>query len=81
MAVIFSRYLNYCDAELEFNDADTSPFRDKHNIADWAENDVDVMRRAGIIKGREDNRFDPEGTATRAEFAAILRRLLDNLGW
>lgn len=81
MAVIFSRYLNYCDAELEFNDADASPFRDKHNIADWAENDVDVMRRAGIIKGREDNRFDPEGTATRAEFAAILRRLLDNLGW
>lgn len=81
MAVIFGRYLDYCDEELPSSNAAVSSFRDKRKIAYWAENDVDLMRRAGIINGRDDNTFDPEGTATRAEFAAILRRLIEKLDW
>jgi len=34
-------------------------------------------QKAGLINGKENNKFDPKRTATRAEAAAIIVRLLD----
>ena len=35
------------------------------------------MQQAGILAGRTNNRFDPKGTATRAEVATVLRRFVE----
>ena len=51
-------------------------FNDESDIADYA---VEMIKRAykmGIIGGKPQNLFDPQGPATRAEFSAILHRYL-----
>ena len=35
------------------------------------------MQQAGIMAGKGGNRFDPKGTATRAEVATVLRRFVE----
>lgn len=35
------------------------------------------MQQVGIVAGKGGNRFDPKGTATRAEAATVLRRFLE----
>ena len=38
---------------------------------------VKSMQQAGILAGKTNNRFDPAGTATRAEVATVLRRFVE----
>ena len=47
-------------------------FADAEEISDWATNAVNVMRATGLMSGKPNNKFDPKGTATRAEVATIL---------
>ena len=35
------------------------------------------MQRAGIVKGKDGNRFDPQGNATRAEISIVLHRFVE----
>ena len=77
MAVIFSRYMDYKDIDPDYI-YEAIDFADNGKIASWAKTEVRKMQRAGIIKGKDNNRFDPQGTGTRAEFAALIRRLIDN---
>ncbi|CCY21206.1 putative uncharacterized protein [Firmicutes bacterium CAG:24] len=35
------------------------------------------MQQAGILSGKNGNKFDPKGTATRAEVATVLRRFVE----
>lgn len=74
MALIISNYLNYAGVTLEEVNA-AIDFTDQEMIADWAQSAVSSMQKAGLINGRDDQTFDPKGTATRAEAAAIMRRL------
>ncbi|MEG2000007.1 MAG: S-layer homology domain-containing protein [Evtepia sp.] len=50
-------------------------YADTHMISEWAVESAMYAQINGIIKGREGNRFDPQGTATRAEVAAVLHRM------
>ena len=52
-------------------------FADSASIADWAAESVRAMQMAGVIMGKDKNCFDPTGTATRAEAAAVLRRYVE----
>lgn len=52
-------------------------FTDNDKIGAWAAKDVAAMQRAGIIRGKDGNRFDPQGNATRAEGSAALRRFVE----
>jgi len=52
-------------------------FSDWDMIADWAKDAVSRLTSQGIINGKPDNLFDPKGSATRAEFATVLMRLLE----
>ncbi|RAV11486.1 S-layer homology domain-containing protein [Paenibacillus contaminans] len=54
--------------ELEFHDIDS--------ISDWAMEDVELVVRSGIMNGRTDASFVPQGLTTRAEAAVVLKRLL-----
>ncbi|MFS1517132.1 S-layer homology domain-containing protein [Bacillus sp. SCS-151] len=41
---------------------------------------IAAVANAGIVKGKEDGTFDPEGTLTRGQMAAILQRAYDLAG-
>lgn len=76
MAVIMA---NYAKA-LGYNVPKTREavtFADNANIASWAKDAVKTMQMAGIINGKDSNKFDPTGTATRAEAAAVLHRYVE----
>ena len=49
-------------------------FADADDIASWAVSAVDWARANGYVNGVDGNRFDPDGTATRAQVATILMR-------
>ena len=51
-------------------------FSDEGDIADYAIQAVTELYSCGIINGKPNNLFDPNGLSTRAETAAILHRLL-----
>ena len=52
-------------------------FADSDKISAWAAKEVAAMQRAGIVKGKDGNRFDPQASATRAEVSAVLRRFVE----
>ena len=51
-------------------------FADDALISDYAKPAVKAFYEAGIINGKSADAFDPKGTATRAEAAAMLHRFL-----
>ena len=52
-------------------------FADNAQISSWAKDAVKSMQQAGILAGKNENKFDPKGTATRAEVATVLRRFVE----
>ena len=52
-------------------------FADSADISTWAKDAVKSTQMAGVLVGKGNNHFDPQGTATRAEVAAMLRRFLE----
>lgn len=52
-------------------------YSDSASILTGAREAVKSMQMAGIIMGKEGNRFDPAGMATRAEVSAVLHRYVD----
>ena len=76
MAVIMAGYAKKLGYELPVaHDAVT--FADNAQISGWAAKEVKAMQQAGIMAGKGGNRFDPKGTATRAEVATVLRRFVE----
>jgi hypothetical protein len=51
-------------------------FSDETEINEYAKGPVAALYSAGVIDGKPDNLFDPKGTATRAEAAAMFHRFL-----
>lgn len=76
MAVIMANYAKKLGYDLPAaHEAVT--FADNAQISGWAAKEVKAMQQAGIMAGKGGNRFDPKGTATRAEVATVLRRFVE----
>jgi hypothetical protein len=74
LSVILHRYAtSYAGMELP-EALMNSDFADAASIAGYAFGAVDALYMSGIVNGKPGGQFDPEGTATRAEFAALMRR-------
>ncbi len=58
------------------NTPEEFPFGDDKNIADYAKEAVYTLKTMGIINGVDENNFAPLATATRAEAAVMIYRLL-----
>lgn len=61
-------------------DADASAldaFSDSASVSGWARETVAGMIASGYVGGYEDGTLRPQGTITRAEFAAVMDRLVD----
>ena len=52
-------------------------FADNAKISAYAKDAVKQMQMAGVISGKNGNLYDPQGTATRAEVSAVLRRYVE----
>lgn len=76
MAVMAYRAANKA-GRLKSINLDTDAFDDESDISDYAREAIKYMKSAGIINGIGDNMFNPEGTATRAETAAVICKVID----
>lgn len=76
MAVIISNYAKAIGFALPIARAEIT-FADNAKISAYAKEAVKQMQMAGVISGKNGNLFDPQGTATRAEVAAVLRRFVE----
>jgi len=74
IAVVLKRYSDYSVTALP-TIRDYAGFQDNGSITDYAQDAVEALFKAGVINGKLNNRFDPKGNATRAEFAAVMHRL------
>ena len=75
MAVIMANYAKKLGYDLP-KTLRAVTFADNAQISSWAKDAVKAMQQAGILAGKANNRFDPKGTATRAEVATVLRRFV-----
>ena len=58
------------------HEGDMTKFGDHHETSDWALEAKTWAVGAGLIGGKDGNKLDPTGDATRAEVATILERLV-----
>lgn len=71
IAAMAKRYADYKGLSLGAEQEEIA-FTDGDQISDYAKDAVKTMQTAGIINGRGDGSFAPQGIATRAECAKIL---------
>lgn len=76
LAVVMANYAKASGFEFT-SQAVENNFVDQAKISSYAKSSVKEMQMAGLISGREDNTFDPQGTATRAEVSAVLKRFVE----
>ena len=76
MAVIMANYAKKLGYDLP-KTLQAVTFADNAQTSSWAKNAVRTMQQAGILSGKNGNKFDPKGTATRAEVATVLRRFVE----
>lgn len=57
--------------KVEFKSTDIN-FADAKDISDWAKDSVSALVSGKILNGRENNKFAPKDTLTRAELAQII---------
>ena len=76
LAAIFFRYADYkgCDMNAK---GELDKFRDAGQVSDYARAAMQWAVGSGLIQGKPDGVLDPQGTATRAEIAAMLHRFLE----
>ena len=58
---------------------DINSFSDSASVSSWAADGVRWAVEKGIISGKPGNLIDPQGTATRAEMATMIRNLKTNV--
>ena len=76
MAVIMANYAQKLGYDLP-QTLKAVTFADNTSISSWTKEAVKSMQQAGILAGKNGNKFDPKGTATRAEVATVLRRFVE----
>ena len=63
------------DGELVIDESLEGVFTDIDDL--WAKNEIIKMNEMGVIKGVGDGKFAPRNSVTRAEFAAMVSRMLE----
>ena len=76
LAAIFYRYADYKGYDLTVK-GNLDTFKDADKITDYAKTAMQWAVGSGLMKGKSGNLLDPQGTATRAEIAAMLHRFIE----
>ena len=77
LTAIFYRYADYKGYKLTVTE-NLDKFEDADKITDYAKMVMQWAVGNGLIKGKAETLLDPQGTATRAEIAAMLHRFVEN---
>ena len=76
MAVMMVNYAKATGYKLPVS-KQANTFADDAKISAYAKDAVKAIQQTGIINGKDNNRLDPQGNATRAEASTILRRFVE----
>ena len=76
-AAMLYRYARYSGRVIQTGN-DLTSFKDAARVSSWAQDAMLWAVHNGIITGKPGKLLDPQGTATRAEIAAMLRRFVKN---
>ncbi|MDT8974902.1 S-layer homology domain-containing protein [Paenibacillus sp. chi10] len=75
-AVILNKMAEYMKKPIS-GSSSVPAFADLGSISGWAKDAVTMLQAAGIINGKDNNRFDPRGSVTRAEISKMLYIMLN----
>ncbi len=75
MAVIIVNFVGYMGVSIQAG-AEDQPYTDSDRISSWAAEAVVKAKALGLMTGKDNNAFDPQGTATRAEICAVAVRIM-----
>ncbi|MEK4329415.1 S-layer homology domain-containing protein [Paenibacillus sp. FSL R7-0312] len=76
MTVILVKAMALAGSPLPASELQPAAFKDADKIAGWAQQDIDKAVQAGLITGTPAGLFQPGQSATRAEAATVILRLL-----
>lgn len=77
MCALTERFIKYSGYEIA--PEEEKSFTDSYEISSWAKSVVSYCSERGIILGRADGSFAPRDNATRAENAAVIKRLIEKI--
>ncbi|WP_423408393.1 S-layer homology domain-containing protein [Heyndrickxia sp. MSNUG] len=79
-AAMIERAMKISFVNYDFNQLDKSKslkdFKDAKQVGSWAKSGVEAVYQAGIVKGKGNGTFNPNGYTQRNEMAAILANFL-----
>ncbi len=78
IATILYRYAAYEGYDISAR-GDLSAFADGDQVADWAKDAMQWAVASGLMRGNDQRKLNPSGTATRAEVATILMNYCKNV--
>jgi hypothetical protein len=84
MAVMAARALAFTGKRTDGSDSADSRlenFGDREEISAWARASIAGLVRSGMLTGISDDRLAPQDKVTRAQAAAVLKRLLQAAGF
>ncbi len=81
MAVMINRAMAFVGKKTSGDVNQLNAFKDASAISAWAKDAVAKGVTAGLLNGKSTNAFEPSATATRAEAAVLLKRLLQTVGF
>jgi len=70
VSIIFSNHERHYQAELEW--AEETNFEDISNC--WGKEAIEALAARKIVLGKEEVKFDPKSTMTRAEYVTVIVR-------
>lgn len=77
MCALTERFVKFTGYDIE--SGEKRSFSDEEEISDWAKSSVSFCSERGIIMGRANGSFAPHDSATRAENAALIERLIEKI--
>lgn len=77
--VMLYRFAKYLSAVPDGIKTTELTYPDASGVSSWAAEAVAYCQKTGIITGRDGGAFLPQGTATRAEVATVIERLVENI--
>lgn len=78
MASILYRYADYKGLDVSAR-ASFDTYNDADSVSPWASDVMSWAVSEGIISGMSEDTLAPQGTATRAQVAAMFQRFLENV--
>ena len=79
LATMLRSYAAYLGGDIT-SAADISGFADAGSVSAWAQQPVQWAVAKGLMSGRPGNMIAPQGTATRAEMAVMMKNFCEAYG-